>query len=96
MTHPLIPDHDDVVTRDPNPSLEFGMDEYPSDGSDKNPVVKCNQCESYFYEEAGSKHDYEHLQLMTNIDGQFKGCGNCRTDSFLMDVTKEDSEEQVV
>jgi len=47
-------------------------------GSGKDKGVKCNMCGNYYYE--------DELQMMEDEEGYFKGCPNCGTDAYLMDV----------
>lgn len=55
------------------------------------PIVRCNNCFRYFYESLGDKHDPTQLQLLhdeddTEKEHPYKGCGNCKTDDYLIDI----------
>lgn len=56
--------------------------------SEEDPIVICNKCNTYHYESLGSALDRENLQLLHNEgqDHPYKGCGNCLTDAYLMDL----------
>lgn len=59
--------------------------------SEEDPVVRCTNCGQFFYENLGDKRDTYNLQLLYDEDDPeedypFKGCGNCKTDGYLMDL----------
>ncbi|MCM1324093.1 MAG: hypothetical protein NC218_08020 [Acetobacter sp.] len=46
-------------------------------------MIRCNNCYKTF------KDDDELLLLWDVRNGYFKGCPNCKTDSYLMDIGTE-------
>lgn len=54
--------------------------------SESDPVVKCNNCDTYHYESLGGARDNLNLQAFSEEGEVFKGCGNCKTDDYLTDL----------
>lgn len=54
-------------------------------------IVRCNMCYAYYYDEIGDPRDESILQLVWDIEDKeyVKGCGNCQTDAYLMDIEHE-------
>lgn len=49
---------------------------------DESHKTRCNNCHLYF------KSDDE-LEIFKEVDGHYKGCPACKTDSYLMDLEGE-------
>ena len=55
-------------------------------------IVRCNMCYAYYYDESGNPLDVSLLQWVWEVEDEeyVKGCGNCQTDAYLMDMESED------
>lgn len=51
-------------------------------------IVRCNNCYFYFYEDIDDRDDYA-LEFIQDGQEFFKGCRNCKTDAYLMDINSE-------
>ena len=49
-------------------------------------VVKCNNCDNFFYEEITDERNNNSLEIIKEDDEYFRGCPICKTDKYLADV----------
>ncbi len=49
-------------------------------------VVKCNNCDNFFYEEITDERNNNALEIIEEDDEYFRGCPICKTDKYLADV----------
>ena len=63
------------------------------DGADTSiDIVRCNMCYAYYYDAVFfDTRDERVLQIVwDNEDEEYvKGCGNCKTDAYLIDMISE-------
>lgn len=75
----------EIVDLDEKPKYEFGCDSIENMDR-KEEICKCNMCGQFYYDELSDMMDSTRLQLIDQGEGQHKGCGNCGTDGYLMDI----------
>lgn len=49
-------------------------------------IVRINWCYNYFYDEITDERNDNSLKLFFDKDNFFKGCPECETDDYLLDV----------
>jgi len=49
-------------------------------------VVKCNNCDNFFYEEVTDESNNNALEIINENNEFFRGCPVCKTDKYLADV----------
>ena len=49
-------------------------------------VVKCNNCDNFFYEEITDVRNNNALEIINENDEFYRGCPVCKTDKYLADV----------
>jgi len=49
-------------------------------------VVKCNNCDNFFYEEISDEHNNNGLEIFIENEEFFRGCPVCKTNKYLADV----------
>lgn len=54
-------------------------------------VVRCNNCDLYYYDEIHDHRDNNALEFIWDEDCEefFKGCRKCQTDDYLTDIDSE-------
>lgn len=73
----------------------FGiLDIHDADGSIH--IVRCNMCYAYYYDAVFfDTRDESVLQIVWDKEDEeyVKGCGNCKTDAYLIDMISEQLSE---
>lgn len=49
-------------------------------------VIKCNNCENFFYEEISDERNNNGLEIICVNEEFNRGCPVCKTDKYLADV----------
>ena len=49
-------------------------------------VVKCNNCDNFFYEEITDERNNNALEIINENNEFYRGCPVCKTDKYLADV----------
>lgn len=49
-------------------------------------VVKCTNCDNFFYEEITDERNNNALEIINENDEFYRGCPICKTDKYLADV----------
>ncbi len=71
--------------------MTFGISDI-READDSVDIVRCNMCNAYYFDAVFfDTRDERILQLVWDQDdGEYvKGCGNCQTDAYLIDVESE-------
>ena len=67
--------------------MNSGIKDLREVGSDFK-IVRCNNCYFYFYEDLDDRNDYA-LAFIQDGKEFFRGCRNCQTDAYLMNIDSE-------
>jgi hypothetical protein len=51
-------------------------------------IIRCNNCFHYYYDEITDERNNNSLKIFFDSDNKefFKGCPDCETDEYLMDI----------
>ena len=72
--------------------MSFGIHDINKIAENEN-IVRCNNCDTYFYEEIIDERSDNSLKLFFDKDHFLKGCPECETDNFLIDIKTHQEQE---
>lgn len=70
--------------------MSYGIRDIAKVSKDEE-IVRCNNCDNYFYDEITDERNDNSLMLFFDADHFYKGCPECETDDYLMDVNRDNS-----